>query len=74
MSSEHRFPSSYNFANMDQYYKTKFETYQNVGQEMIYGGFANKSDYKANTENPNYAKISDLYKGEAAFYSATCKK
>jgi hypothetical protein len=72
--SEHRFPSSYNFKTMDQYYAFNFEKYKNVGQEMVYGGISNKSDYKANTENPNYAQISDLYKGEAAFYSATCKK
>ena len=65
--SEHRIQNPYSFSTMDQYYKTKFEKYQNVGQEMIFGGISNKSDYKANTENPNYAKISDLYRGEAAF-------
>lgn len=73
--SEHRLPNMSSYANMDQYYTKQFQSYQNLGKEFVFGGQSSAgNEYRANVYNNNYAKIKDLYKGEAAFYSKVCKK
>ena len=71
---DHRLPNMTSYANMDQYYKTQFQSYQNMGKEFVFGGISGKSNYRANVHGNNYAVLKELERGEAAFYSKTCKK
>ena len=74
MSNEQYPKNSTAYATMDHYYETRFQSYQKIGREFSWGGIPKDYRYRHNVAGDNYPKLSNLYKGEAAFYSKVCNK
>jgi hypothetical protein len=75
MSNHQQYPiNTTAYATMDHYYATRFESYQHIGRENNWGGIPRDYKFHGKVTGDNYPKLSNLYKGEAAFYSKVCNK